>query len=88
MHLSKMWHDLNKAVLKKQPKWLFFPADDQGTSSEHRRSSPSMNQSCHGDKNRLTTPLTTYGKSVLEICFSEILMLEKKNFLCLQRINF
>jgi hypothetical protein len=26
-----MWHDLNQAVLKKQPKWLFFPADDQGT---------------------------------------------------------
>ena len=55
MLLSKMWHDLNKAVLKKQPKWLFFPADDQGTSS-------AATKSCHGDKNRLTTPLTTYRK--------------------------
>ena len=68
-----MWHDLNKAVLKKQPKWLFFPAGDQGASS-------AATKSCHGDKFRLTTPLTTYGKSVLEICFSEMLMLEKKNF--------
>jgi len=31
-------------------------------------------------KMRLTTPLTTYRKSVLEICFREMLMLEKKNF--------
>ena len=81
MHLSKMWHDLNKAVLKKQPKWLFFPADDQGAFG-------ATTKSCHGDKIRLTTPLTTYRKSVLEICFSEILMLEKKNLLCFQRINF
>ena len=41
-------------MLKKQPKWLFFPADDQGASS-------AAIKSCHGDKNCLTTPLTTYG---------------------------
>ena len=55
MLLSKMWHDLNQAVLKKQPKWLFFPANDQGASS-------AATKSCHSNKNRLTTPLTTYGK--------------------------
>ena len=53
---GEMWHDLNKAVLKKQPKWLFFPADDQGTFG-------AATKSCHGNKFRLTTPLTTYGKS-------------------------
>ena len=51
-----MWHDLNQAVLKKQPKWLFFPAGDQGASS-------AATKSCHSNKNRLTTPLTTYRKS-------------------------
>ena len=60
MLLSKMWYDLNQAVLKKQPKWLFFPADDQGTPG-------AATKSCHGDKFRLTTPLTTYGKGVFDL---------------------
>ena len=41
-------------MFQKHPKRLFFPADDQGAFG-------AVTKSCHGDKFRLTTPLTTYG---------------------------
>ena len=57
----KMWHDLKKAVVNDDLNGR-QSRDDQGASS-------AATKSCHSNKNRLTTPLTTYGKR----CFRNLL---------------
>ena len=39
-----MWHDLNKAVLKKQPEWLFF--DVKGTKQGVSEASERLRRLC------------------------------------------
>ena len=76
-----MWHDLKKAVVNDDLNGR-QSRGDQGASS-------AATKSCHGDKNCLTTPLTTYRKFYREVLICKAFsFLERNKIRRMNTLNF